>query len=205
MPDDSELWKLDRYEDFLNERRKLIAAAINEFMDELLKETSKPSPQTLDDYIKAGESSALEFKATLRWDTRTKQTNKDLTKVVVKTIAGFLNTEGGILLIGVDDDGKVLGIEEDLKTLKRRHVDGFQQVLIQAVSDYLGTEFCKYLKATFEEKEKKTACIVKVQPSPKPVFLLAKGAKEFYIRAGNTTRPLDVERAHEYIGMHWES
>ena len=205
IPKDPELWKLDRYEDFLNERRRLIAAAINELMDGLLKETLTPAPLTLDDFIKAGESSALEFKATLRWDTRTRQANKELTKVVVKAIAGFLNTEGGILLIGVDDDGTVVGIEEDFKALKRQDIDGFQQVLIQAISDYLGTEFCKYLKVAFEKRDKKTTCIVRAQPSPKPVFVLDKGTKEFYIRAGNTTRPLDVEKAHEYIEMHWES
>ena len=204
IPTDESLWDISRYEDFLAKRRELIAKAINELMAELLTEIPEKKPETLDDYLVQGENATIEYKSTLRWDIHQNKVNLSLQKVIAKTIAGFLNTEGGILLIGVLDDGSIYGIEDDIKTLKRRDKDGFEQTLIQVIVDYLGTEFCKYVHIKFDKKEDKQVCIIQIEKSPKPVFLKDKTGKEFYIRAGNTTRPLDVEAVHEYIGMHWE-
>ena len=47
----------------------------------------------------------------------------------------------------------IYGIEEDLKTLKHQNKDGFEQILIQVIKDYLGIEFCKYIKITFGKKK----------------------------------------------------
>ena len=65
--------------------------------------------------IKRGESKTLEFKSTLRWNLRrrTAEDDKCITHAVLKTIAAFLNTEGGDLLIGVADDGSIVGIDRD--------------------------------------------------------------------------------------------
>jgi predicted HTH transcriptional regulator len=56
----------------------------------------------------------LEFKSSLRWGVPEGGVNKTLEKVIVKTIAGFLNSkDGGTLLIGVADNGTILGLEGD--------------------------------------------------------------------------------------------
>jgi Putative DNA-binding domain len=138
VPQDPALWNLDRFEDFLVARRKLIADAINERMAELLADLEAPKAQTLEEMVAGGESPVLEFKSSLRWDLRAQQINTDLQKVVAKTVAGLMNFEGGTLLIGVADDGTVIGIENDLKTLKRGDLDRFEQTLRQALADYLG-------------------------------------------------------------------
>ncbi len=65
--------------------------------------------------VQSLESKTLEFKSTLQWDVHQKQKNKELHHPVLKTVAAFLNTEGGTLLIGVDDEGNVLGLNDDLK------------------------------------------------------------------------------------------
>lgn len=160
------------------------------------------SIQTLADML-TGENAALEYKSSMRWDLGTQQVNKALEKGIAKTVAGFLNSEGGALLIGVADDCMVLGIEHDLKTIGRKDRDGYEQQLHQVLTDALGAEFSQYQHVSFEESEGKTVCIVRVEPSPEPVYLMDKGAKEFYVRVGNTTRPLDVQAAHDYISMHW--
>ncbi|HEX9989553.1 MAG TPA: DUF262 domain-containing protein [Chloroflexia bacterium] len=205
IPTNPELWALDRYEDFLAERRRLIANAINERMAALISDLQPPKPQSLEELIAAGESPTLELKSSLRWDLRTNQVNTDLQKVIAKTVAGLMNSEGGILLIGVADDGTILGIENDLKTLKPPDRDRFHLVLRQLIVDYLGAEFSMYIQVSFREHNDMMVCQVRVDPSPKPVYLADKGATEFYIRAGNTTRPLDIETAHDYINMHWQS
>ena len=205
VPLDPSLWKLERYEDFLAARRKLIAAAINEQMLELLKESEPARPQTLDEMLHAGESAVLEFKSTLRWDINKQQVNTELQKVIAKTVAGLMNAEGGTLVIGVADDGTVLGLESDLKSLKRPDKDGFEQLLRQVLIDSLGAEFSQYVHVSFPEHDGCSVCVIKIDRTPRPVYLADKGSTDFYIRAGNTTRPLDVQATHEYISMHWET
>ena len=204
IPTEPSLWEIDRYEDFLAKRRELISEAINEFMSSLLQEMPKKRLKTLEDFLAGGEDATIEYKASLRWDLRTDKMNTDLQKVVARSIAGFLNTQGGVLLIGVLDDGSVFGIEKDMRTLKRQDIDGFQQALIQQIIKYLGEEYGKYVQIGYEEKDGKTVCIVKIEASPKPVFLKDGEHREFLIRVGNTTRGLDSEKTHEYIGMNWE-
>jgi len=202
VPTDPALWELDHFEDFLAARRALIAQAINKRMAELVAELEPPKPQTLTDML-TGENAALEYKASMRWDLRTQQVNKALEKSIAKTVAGFLNSEGGTLLIGVADDCTVLGIEYDLQTIGRKDKDGYEQKLHQVLTDALGAEFSQYQHVSFEERGGKIVCIVRVEPSPEPVYLTDKGSKEFYVRIGNTTRPLDMQAAHDYISMHW--
>ena len=76
-------------------------------------------PPDLAALCEAGESSSVEFKASLRWDLNERRVNKALERVVVKTIAGFLNGRGGTLLIGVDDAGAAVGLTDDYATLRR--------------------------------------------------------------------------------------
>ena len=59
--------------------------------------------------IKQGESKTLEFKSTLRWNLKEDRKDKRVTFAALKTIAAFLNTEGGDLLIGVADDVRSSG------------------------------------------------------------------------------------------------
>jgi len=155
------------------------------------------------DYLKKGESERLEYKSSLRWDLIQKIINKDLEKVIVKSVAGFLNTSGGTLLIGVDDDGNILGIEQDLKLLKKNNSDSFYQLLINLVTDRLGLEFVQYIHIDFEKVNGKLVCLVLIKDSPKPVFVKNQNDREFYIRAGPTTRPMNNEESFNYINSHW--
>jgi len=66
-----------------------------------------------------GESAALEFKSTFRWDLRENRINRSLETVVLKTLAGYMNAQGGTLLIGVADDGSIVGLEKDYSALKK--------------------------------------------------------------------------------------
>ena len=169
---------------------------------ELVAEPELPKPQALAGML-TGENAALEYKSSMRWDLRRQKVNKALEKVIAKTVAGFLNSEGGTLLIGVEDDCTVLGIEHDLKTIGRKDRDGYERALRQVLTNALGAEFSQYQHVSFEEIEGKTVCIIQVEPSPKPVYLMDKGATEFYVRIGPATQPLDMQAAHDYISMHW--
>jgi ATP-dependent Lon protease len=159
----------------------------------------------LKELIVEGESETLEFKASIRYDLATKAANSELIRGPVKTIAAFMNTEGGTLLIGVtDEDREVIGIENDLKTLRHANVDEYERHLRQALIDAIGVEFTPYVKVSFPDVDGVQLCRVDVEASPKPVFVAWKGqGKEFYIRSGPRSDPLDPEATHGYIEMHW--
>lgn len=160
--------------------------------------------KTADELLFAGEGSAVEFKASLRWDVRQKKTNVDLQKSVAKTIAGFLNSSGGNLFIGVADDKTICGLADDIKTLGRRDIDGFQQKLVEILTNYIGGEFMQYIRIEFIKIADKDICLIRTAMSRQPVYVKKGDDVEFYIKAGNTARKLNVKEAHEYIKLHWE-
>ncbi|TVZ28774.1 putative DNA-binding protein [Gillisia sp. Hel_I_86] len=149
-----------------------------------------------------GENHEIEFKSTLRWDLLQGKVNKALEMVVAKTIAGFMNTEGGHLIIGVDDEGRILGLGQDYGALKKPGKDGFEQYVMQLVSVNLGTHFCPLAKVAFYQFEEKDICYVRIRKSQKPVYLNLGDRSHFFIRTGNGTRELDMPEALEYMETH---
>jgi len=80
-----------------------------------------PAVQIIDN----DEDFAVEFKSTARRDLREDKPNKLVEDAVVKTVAGFLNTDGGTLLIGVGPDRQVVGLGYDYQRVKPANGDGF--------------------------------------------------------------------------------
>ncbi|MDO9464075.1 MAG: putative DNA binding domain-containing protein [bacterium] len=161
---------------------------------------------SLDDYLKKQESDVLEFKATLRGDIRKVGGNNSLQKKFVKTIAAFLNSSGGVLLIGVKDNGEVYGIEKDIETLgESKNKDIFQQTLTNIINEKLDKAITRYIKIRFEKKDSKIVCIVKIKKSGEPCFYHEKkeDRHDFYIRIQNMTKRLDTKEAHDYIVKYW--
>ena len=162
----------------------------------------KDKLEEIRELIAAGENQQVEFKSTLRWDLRQFKPNKALEDVIAKTIAGFMNTQGGHLIIGVDDEGSILGLEQDYGTLKKPGKDGFEQYIMQLVSLKFGTHFCPLVKVAFYQFEEKDICYVRVHKSQKPVYLNLGDRSHFFIRTGNGTRELDMPEALEYLEIH---
>jgi len=168
------------------------------------------SPPLITELLQQEENHWLEFKSTLRWDTKKGCKNEELRFEVLGTLVGFMNHEGGTLLIGVRDDRSILGLQPDLDTLEKgKSLDDFQQLLNNLISDRIGTAFAPLLKIRFEKIEDKDICAIDVKRAAEPVFLTAQDGKQqrvkkFYVRQGNTTRLLDVEQSHHYIRLNWK-
>jgi len=156
------------------------------------------------DLILRGESHRLELKRTFRWDEKQKILNKDLEKAVFKTIAGFLNSEGGKIIIGVSDDKLILGLADDYKTLARKDKDGFENHFSQMFNNVIGAKFRRFIKVSFETLDNKDLCLVEVSPGDEPAYVSLNNIEEFYVRAGNTTSPLPVSKAADYIKSRWK-
>jgi len=155
--------------------------------------------------IRQGEGPLLEFKSTLRWDMEESRINRSLEGVVLKTLAGFLNShQGGTLLIGVADNGEVIGLEKDYQTLKRPDQDGFEQTIMTAISTNLGADLCAFVHVLFHVIDDKEVCRLIVSPSSRPVFLNQGNAPKFFVRTGGGTRDLNIQEALGYVSGRWK-
>ena len=207
VPEDPRLWEMAKYDEFLRERRRLITDGINSFMENLIAEGSdiQAHGRGIEEMLREGESSRLEFKSSLRWDRKLQQVNRAVELASLKSIAGFLNTDGGTLLIGIDDSKQVVGIEADYGTLKKPDRDGYELHLIQIISGSLGKEHCLDTSISFHTMEGKDVCMIQVEPSSRPVYLLEGQQSNFYIRTGNQTQPLSIKESVDYVRLRWPS
>jgi uncharacterized protein YaaQ len=203
IPMDPALWEVERFADFMEARRAIIACKINEFMVALLSEPEVWHERPISELTSLGESATLEFKSTLQWDVVQNRINKGLRMSVLKTIGAFLNSAGGTLLIGVEDNGHVCGLSSDLKTM-RGSADRFEQLLTSLVADKIGAEFAHLVKLRLETLEGETVCVVEADRAPEPVYVTSARGREFFVRLGNTTRSLDPEETVSYVQMNWE-
>ena len=160
-----------------------------------------------EELLKLQESKTLEFKSSLRWNLKEgRKDDKHVTHAALKTIAAFLNTEGGDLLIGVDDDRKVLGIDQD----RLENDDKFMRHLTQAVRNGLGDLAGTCIDPKTQIVEGKTVCLVSCQRSPEPVYLCWKGMEksadgDLYVRTGPGTVRLGTEDAEKYAATRFGS
>lgn len=151
--------------------------------------------------IEEGESDTLEFKSTLRWDIRAGKSNQAIERACLKTIAAFLNTNGGTLLIGVRDDGSIEGIETD----KFVNEDKFLLHLWTLIRTCLGRDVSPSIHTRLEKSGELTICVVKCSRHPRPVFLRQPGfPEEFFIRLGPASNAMDISEALKYISDHFK-
>ncbi len=165
----------------------------------LVSQLDRKLGMTIKLLIGVGESDTVEFKSSLRWDHRQKKCNKALEAVILKTIAGFLNHHGGDLLIGIADDGSIVGLEDDYTTLRKKDRDGFELLLMQLIKNSLGGDVCTLLHAVFQEIEGSDVCRVLIESSERPVYVQYEGKSRYFVRTGNSTHELDTKEALDHI------
>lgn len=150
--------------------------------------------------VKRGEGSMLEFKSTLRWNIRAQKDDNETTLAVLKTIAGFLNTSGGVVLIGVTDAGSIRGISED----HFKNEDQFTLVLYGFIKTAMGPESAAHVRAACYLVDDVSVCRVDCDGSPQPVFLTFASEKDaFFIRTGPMTTKLPPSKIHVYVKERW--
>ena len=134
-----------------------------------------------------------------------KEIEKILRKSVTKTIAAFLNSEGGTLLIGVADSGTVLGIEPDFEYLKqgKQDADGWLLSLQEVIINALGAEVWNAVRVSLVPHGPQTVAVVSCPPRTTETWHQEDGGERFYIRAANGTRELNGSSLLRYIREHW--
>ncbi|MDG6251398.1 RNA-binding domain-containing protein, partial [Methanocalculus sp.] len=217
IPQNRQLWKIENYGFFLQERRKIIADQINQYLGELKgKYLGEKSDGDTDwfEVIEKGENDYVEFKESLRWDYKSKEELKKSEYIALRAIASFLNSGGGKLFIGVADDGTIKGIEKDYQTFNpnrtKQDSDGFKLHLDNLINQYLGDIYHAYISVNVQPLNGNEICIIEVSPSDGPVYLRSKDQfgnkkEEFFIRRSASSIALGLRDSNDYIKINWNN
>ncbi len=114
-----------------------------------------------------------------------------------------MNAHGGILVIGVDDNGNPVGLDRDLATLPKPNLDGYELFLRNLLNDAVGPDLCARISVEFPTVDGIQVCALRFPAAPRAVWIKIGNDKVLYVRSGNSTRPFDGEQAHRYITAHW--
>lgn len=213
----------NNFQRFFYHRFEKMLARIERAMGKAVNRSAEDNPftpKTIDytdkikEVISNGESKGIEFKSTGRKNLHTHQKDPAVEWSVVKSIAAFMNTDGGVLLVGVDDSGKSVGIEEDFPFVQQNR-DGWEQWLTNLIGKTLGEVEAAKMTIGYGKITDKTVAYIEVDPALKPVFAkpirsarskghATQGQIEiFYIRKGNTTIELIGNDLLDYQKRHW--
>ena len=152
---------------------------------------------TLDlaELIVGGESDYVEFKSTLWVNLHTHERDSRIEHAMLRTLAGFLNTSGGTLVVGVADDSTPVGL----------NVDGFENEdkmalhLANIVNSRMGPTVWIAMHANFEDYEDDRVLVVHCEKARSAVYVTDGNAQHFYIRTGPSTTELNLSQSEEYI------
>jgi len=197
-------WEHMDYRDFLEKRRELMAQIIADGYATLTKgkdeEEYAENEFDLTNILVNGESEAVEFKSTLRTNLHTGNKDSRMELSVLKTIAGFLNTNGGMLVIGASDDGSPMGIQAD----GFANEDKMSLHLVNIIKSRMGIHAITNIHAHFDDYDNYRVMVVKCRRSSIPIFLKDGGIERFYIRTGPSTTELSASQTQEYIRQRFK-
>jgi hypothetical protein len=195
-----EWWTLP-YQSFLDQRRVRMASVVRAAWEKLrgAPQSTEEVP-TIAELIAGGEGEGVEFKSTLRTNLHTGQPDDKMQMAVLKTIAAFLNAGGGTLLIGVFDDGTLVGVSPD----EFPNEDKMSLHLVNLIRDRIGEVFLPYVHPDFEEHEGGRVLSVRCERGPKPAFVKDGSAQKFFVRGANATIELFGPSVLEYSSQRFK-
>jgi uncharacterized protein with ParB-like and HNH nuclease domain len=211
IPEDARLWKVENYEKFLEKRREMLADELNAYLNNIsITEQDVATQVDLLDIIQSGEHGFLEFKSSMRWNLRENRQDKKMEEIILKTIAAFSNSEGGKLLVGVADNGEILGLENDYNSLKEGNKDIFELHLRNIVNSEFGREFgALNLSVKFPIVNDLEICEIDIKKGLQPLYCTVSDRngnpqKKFYVRSGNSSQELDISEAASFIKKRFQ-
>ena len=187
---------------YMKSEKGVLRRAVKKIMQENPKLFSKKNNYSDEilELIKNKESEEIEFKSTLRTNLHTNEFDKKMEFSALKTISALLNSNGGTLLLGITDEGKILGIEQD----KFPDTDKFNLYLISLIKEKIGKKHFHLIEIQNTLIEHRTIVKISCKKSKSPVFLKSDlNEEEFYIRMGPSSVQLKGSELVEYIPRHF--
>ena len=183
-------------------RGTLSDAALNVIRREIIKtlsfETENDADLEEDGGIYLGvESGTQEFKTSMVYPANNQMQPEEYTQNqnVLKGVCAFLNsTTGGTLYLGVNDQGAVTGIDEDMKYLKLNSIDSYMRYVQDTAKKYFGIDTIPYLR--IEPMYDNTVVAIHVEPHPYRVVELNDKA---YLRINAESREMPEQVRQQLI------
>ena len=147
-----------------------------------------------------GESNNVEFKSSLRWNYKADRKDKAMELAVLKTIAAFLNTAGGHLFIGVDDEGQVLGLEKDAFA----NEDKLLLHLTSLIKSKISASHLQFISMRIETMDSFQFLRIDCVKALFPAFVQYSDQELFYIRTGPSTTSLKISEALDYVSNNFK-
>ena len=152
--------------------------------------------------IREGESKTIEFKETFSLDVRKQTKESYIEHESLKNIGAFLNTEGGILLIGVSDEGEILGVEREIEKFHKKNTDNFLKHFKNLLKGKIGEQFYPFIDHRLVKVDDVHILLVDCKASQTPCYL---ESKDFYVRTNPATDKLEGPKLVEYVKHHFRS
>lgn len=151
--------------------------------------------------IAQGENERLEFKTTMRWNLKENKPGVEISRAWLKTLAAFLNTGGGTLLMGVGDNGEITGIEADRFSSEDKALLHFNNL----IKEHIGLEHAGPISVAPRTVRGRTILVVDCEPARRPVFLKFGDEEEYFVRVASGTRRLPLSKVLEHMKQRYGS
>ena len=187
---------------YMRSENGIIRKAVKKILEknpQLFSNKNNSSEEILE-LIKQGESEEIEFKSTFRTNLHTNEFDKKIEYSALKTLTAFLNSDGGTLLLGINNEGKILGIEQD----KFPDIDKFNLYLISIIKGKLGKKHFHLIDIKNNSIDNKTIVKLSCKKSKNPIFLKSYlNEEEFYVRMGPSSAQLKGSELVDYINRRF--
>ena len=194
-------WEQMDYREFLERRRELMAKVIHLGYQRLVEgSVGTGQDDGLTELILTGESDSVEFKSTLRVNLHTGRRDGRMEDSVLKTLAGFLNTDGGTLVIGIADDGSPVGVGAD----QFSNEDQMNLHLVNLVGSRMGASVMTMVHTQFDDFKDSRVLRVLCERSSGPVYIRGNDREHFFVRTGPATAELTGGQMVEYVARRFD-
>lgn len=161
--------------------------------------SKKARLEYLNTLINSAEHQHLAFLSTTPWNLKQPKAAATTEKEFLKTVASFMNSGGGNLIIGIDKEGAIIGLENGDARFKKKDRKRFSEYIEQLISDKLGPQFCRLTSYHYYKIDKKHICQIETMQSDIPVYVPINSSYHMYIREGDMIRNLNLHEMLEYI------
>lgn len=149
--------------------------------------------------VRRGESKSVEFKQTFQYCMRSKQASDAVERSALKSIVGFMNADGGSLLLGVEDSGEIVGIDLELEKFHKKKgnpEDGFVLKLKDKIKRRIGDAVLTDLDISIVQVDGKRVCRIDCAAASEGVYL---DDEHFFLRVPAATEEMKGKTLEKYI------
>lgn len=175
------------------------SSELNELSNNLLDKLGALSKaDQVREMVRKGETKKVEFKQTFSKNIHTNKRDKKIEKTALKNIVGFLNKDGGTLIVGVTDKGEFYDVRKDFFNSK----DKYKLRIKDMIVDRIGKEYFSYIDHELIDVGGNLILKITCKPSDTPAYL---DDEEFYVRVNPAAEELRGREMNKYINTHFDS